>query len=63
MIGSELTATLTTGTGTLNNTAARLPFMISKEIDEGSGVQSGDQDSDLWDQYLEWRSEKVVVSA
>ena len=59
MIGSELTTTLTTATGTMTKTAARLPFMISKEVNEGSGVQAGDADDDLWNQYMGWRSERV----
>lgn len=59
MVGSELTTTLTTADGTMAKTAARMPFMISKEVDEGSGVQAGDADDDLWDQYMGWRSERV----
>jgi len=59
MIGSELSTTLTTADGSMSKTAARLPFLISKEIDGGSGVQDGDPDEDLWDQYLEWLSERV----
>jgi hypothetical protein len=63
MIGSELTTTLTVATGTMTKTAARLPFMIAKEVDEGGGVQSGDTDDDLWDQYMAWRSERVRAVA
>jgi hypothetical protein len=59
MIGSELTTTFSTGNGRMTKTSARLPFLISKEIDEGTGVQSGDTDDELWDQYMGWRSERV----
>jgi hypothetical protein len=59
MIGSEKTTTLTTADGSMSKTTARMPFMISKEINEGGGVQSGDTDDNLWDQYMGWRSELV----
>lgn len=59
MVGSEKTTTLTIATGTMAKTASRLPFLIAKEINEGSGVQSGDTAGDLWAQYMEWRSERV----
>jgi hypothetical protein len=59
MVGSEKTTTLTTADGTMAKTANRLPFMISKEVDEGTGVQTGDTDDELWAQYMGWRSERV----
>lgn len=59
MVGSEKTTTFNTTNGSMSKTAARLPFLIGKEVDEGGGVQSGDTDDDLWDQYMAWRSERV----
>ena len=59
MVGSERSTTLSEANGRITKTAARLPFMISKQINEGAGVQTGDTDDDLWDQHMEWRSETV----
>jgi hypothetical protein len=59
MIGSEKTTTLNVANGYMTKITTRLPFLISKEVDEGGGVQAGDTDDDLWDQYMAWRSERV----
>jgi hypothetical protein len=59
IIGSEKSTTLSTTNGSMTKTASRLPFMISSQINEGAGVQDGDEIADLWDQYMNWRSETV----
>jgi len=60
LVGSEITTTITTASGRIELTGARLPFIISREVDEGGGVASGDAVADLWAQYMGWRGETVV---